>query len=344
MTPQPSYNILSILSKSRIGLRSTLYALSFDGLRTPSDRALRFFFVCLAPRNLLKFPGLVPYKLLVCVGCLCVLCLGCYKVTPPVVTLSEANQKLVQIFEEDLEQNAIITPLEHTLYIYVPIKFDIFVYQASRTTAVDEKHASFKKNIAYLNVEYRDQSFAIDYDIETSKSYPQPKGYASSYTEEFSKLHNNILTSIYRSYGDLLEKSKEPPKDFIVLILADTRNGIGIRNTFSYQDLKKGMGQALAQEEYAKRYMTEMFGDISMKNDEWGQSVDYKDLTWTEFVAKEIQYRISYDFGRTVYPLDKPDEEILKALVMESISAYDFTDYSGIVFDDISKENNNENK
>jgi len=263
----------------------------------------------------------------------CVVCLaGCYKVTPPVTTLSEANQKLVQLFEEELKQNAVITPLTNTLYIYVPIEFDIFVYQAARSASVNERQASFKKTVSFLDVQYLDQQFMIEYDIQVLKSYPQSKGYASSYTEQFTRLHNNILTSISRSYGDLLKDSAEAPKDFIVLILADIRNGIGIRNTFSYQDLKLGVGQAIGQDEYAQRYMTEMFGDLRMKNDKWGQSIDYKDLAWPEFVAKEIQYRINYNYGRTVYPLDKPDEDVLKELALEAISAYDFKDYKTILF------------
>ncbi len=268
----------------------------------------------------------------------CLMFTGCYKSTPPVKTLSEANQKLVQLFEEELKQNAVITPRERTLYIYVPIEFDIFVYQATRTTAVDERTASFRKSLIYLNTEYRDGQFVIEYDIETSKSYPQPKGYASSYTEEFTKLHNNILTSINRAYGDLLADSGEAPKDFIILIIADIRNGIGIKNVFSYQDLKKGLSQALPQDEYSRRYMTEMFGELRMKNDKWGQSIAYKDLAWPEFVAKEIQYRINYDFGRTAYPLDQADEEILKKLALEAIAAYEFKDYRNIVLTDISKD------
>jgi len=258
---------------------------------------------------------------------------GCYKPTPPITQLTDAHKKFEQTCREDFLITPVITSLPDTLYIYIPVRFDILRTKASQQMLV-KTDPSLKRQVNFVETDFADQEIAVRYDITEVMTYPKSLGYSSTYTEEFSRLHNNVLGALSRSFGDLDEDQR--PMDFVVLSIVDVRNGIGIKNTFHFMDLKKAMAQALPQDEYARRYLSEMIGDQNLIGNTTGRGLERTDLTWPEFLAKQITYRINFKYNRSAFPPTDSDVNEIMRIVHDTLSAYDYTDVSTITLKDLA--------
>lgn len=263
-------------------------------------------------------------------------CASCYKSPPPVTELSEAHIKFEQLCEEDYNINTVTEHFPNTLYVYVPVHFDLLKTRAARPDPFAKPQAGQKRQVNLAETAFENEQFHIQYDISTVNTYPKILGYGSAYTDQFSALHNNLLSALMRAYGDL--DKAQTPMDFVVVLIIDVRNGIGIKNVFHFKDLQMAMTQALPQDEYVKRYMTEMTGNEKYINNTTAHQLDFHDMTWPEFIAEQITYRIKFKYERSGFPPEGNDvDEILK-IIHAAISAYDFEGFENIELNDLANE------
>ena len=260
---------------------------------------------------------------------------GCYKPALPVTQLTDAHKKFEQTCREEFWIRPALTALPNTLYIYIPVDFDILRTQASQQMLV-KTDPTTKRQINFLETSFADKTITIRYDITEVMSYPKSLGYSSTYTEEFSKVHNNILTALSRSFGDLAEDQK--PMDFVVLTIVDVRNGIGIENVFGFNDLQTAMTGLLPQDEYARRYISEMIGDQNLIDNRTGRGRPREDLTWPEFLGRQMTYRINFKYSRSAFPPADSDVNEIMRIVHETLAAYDYTDVQTITLEDLAKD------
>ncbi|MBZ0167567.1 MAG: hypothetical protein K8I00_12245, partial [Candidatus Omnitrophica bacterium] len=67
-------------------------------------------------------------------------------------------------------------------------------------------------------------------------------------------------------------------------------------------------------------------------NDTEGKHLNYRDLTWNEFLIKQIINRVKFKYTRSSFKPQTTDPGILRDLALETLQAYPFRDYEKIIF------------
>jgi hypothetical protein len=296
--------------------------------------------------------------LYLCLGLSLATMTSCEKVvSPPAVTSRpEAGAKFQKIMKNEFNYSVVLKDMDHTVWIYVPLQEPVLEYKAKNEGANPTAAPQSQEKIAirFLKVDFKDNVFKIDYDIAPVKQYTAPDpGYATVLPEVFQRKQQNILSSVGRSYLDLEVvpgdvKYDDPQKqatheqlveayvktgkapEFFVIVFADIERGIKIVNTTHFRDLEKALSlnPSIAQEEYTKRYISEILGDPTLIGDKTGEHLQYSDIALPDFLAKQIQYRINLKYGQSSFaPNEDAVKEILRT-VAETTQAYEFPNFT----------------
>lgn len=292
---------------------------------------------------------------------ICTLLYGCSKAGPSHgVTMSAAHEKFLKTCHEEFKYDAKTKIVGKTMWIYVPIENRIVDIKATDKGPFTSKEATEKLTVRYLNAIFTEDAINIEYDIAMGKNYGRSMGYSSSYTEDYSKVQNNILLALKDSFFDVGEipgdiefsdtkkqasheklvssyiETDEPPEFFVVTISNITK-GIEIEIMLNFDDYKKAMSPnpVIPHEEYSKRYITEIRGGKSILDDREGKHIDYRDITIREFLAKQLMNRINFKYGRSDFPPGHDTvEEILK-ITATLVKLYHFDNFLSVNLKDL---------
>ena len=265
--------------------------------------------------------------------------------------------------------NVVLKPLDNTLWVYIPLEKPMIEVKASdQPPAPLTDKATEKTNIDFIDGNFENGTFKIEYDIGKSKKYGADFGYSSALSEEYQTKQRNAFTSIYRAYVDVEEvpgqgilkkvegdvdyegsqknlthktlahayvKTEKVP-DFFVVVIADISTGLERKITFYFSDLKRSMTDQFFYEEYAKRIIADNpVGNKSIVGDREGKHLDIQEETWPNFLTKQILNRIRFRYLLSEFPpSDNPEDEILK-IVNETTSAYGFEDFQSVELNDL---------
>ena len=96
-----------------------------------------------------------------------VLMTGCGKPPPPKVpqTLSQANQTFLKLCKEESKLEPLITPLENTLYIYLPVEHSILDLKANADGPETSDTPKEKPIINFFDGYFDGNNFTFNYDI-----------------------------------------------------------------------------------------------------------------------------------------------------------------------------------
>ena len=298
---------------------------------------------------------------------------GCGKPVKPVTTLSEAEKKFLQLCRDDYQLTPLVRTAGKTLWIYLPSEDPIIDLKASKkkrkTVVVDEVKETYR--IQFLDGQFKDGVFHIQYDIALAKNYAKDYGYSTSFSDTYQSAQRNILTALSRAYGDL-EKSSEDNRyyrkragdiaiadpierakhkrlmqsyakqrpvavpDIIILVVADITKGIETRIIVAFDDLMRSRKDYYFQEEFTKRVIMDYpQGNPQIVGDTEGNHLDFYDMPWGEFLIKQILYRINFRYTRSAFP---PSDDTLRQLLeicYTTINAYHFEDFTAIELHDL---------
>ncbi|VAX38092.1 hypothetical protein MNBD_UNCLBAC01-1354 [hydrothermal vent metagenome] len=300
---------------------------------------------------------------------------GCGNPPKPAKTLTEAHQKLIKICKEEFQIDVVLNPFDHTLWIYVPTKESFFDIKASqegpKTKKVDEFTEKYAVN--FIDGQFTENTFNIQYDISISKNYGKNYGYSTGFTQQYQKNQRNLLSAIFRAYADI-EKSptenkyykkiqgdlefEDPLKnasrkkfvhayigeevdapDFLIIVLADITKGIETKMIIAFEDLKRAMSDHSFQGEYAKRAIMDYpNGDTKIIGDTTGEHLEAYDMTWGEFLTRQIIYRTNYKYTRSAFPPRDNAAEQLLEIAYNTVNAYDFKYFLGITLQNLRDE------
>jgi hypothetical protein len=255
--------------------------------------------------------------------------LGCAKAeVPEEISRSEAHKKFLKICKEDYELKVLTREFEHTLWVYLPVEEGFFELKANQQGPIHSREAKKSPTIRFLDGRFDNDVFYLEYDIGTSKVYQKDFGYSSTYTERYRKEQRNILTSLNRAYNSLDKTAGHKVPDFFVIVVADVVKGIESRMVIYFEDLKRAFVDASFGEEYTKRVIMEYpTGNTDIISDKQGQYIKYYDLTWGEFLAKQMVYRIQTKYQRSAFPPSEDTQKELLAIVAQTVSSYEFDDF-----------------
>ena len=290
--------------------------------------------------------------------------LGCSKPLPPILSPGQAETKLHSIAKKEYNLNVVTRTVGKSLWIYLPMEEPFYDIKASPQGPQNSTQKSKLLSIKYIDAQFRDNNFYIDYDIAPEERYVQDLGYASTVTQEFYTKQRNVVTAIYRAYGDFEKVANEEghlrrvagdvdfkgfdvnnkhkelvhayvpteqAPDFFVLVLADVKKGIEARMFFYLGDLLRAYSDPTFYEEYSKRMVVENpTGSEQIIGDYDGHHLDYHEVSWGELLAKQIIYRVRFKYQRSDF---KPSEDTLNELlpiIGETFKTYGFGSYGNI--------------
>lgn len=296
------------------------------------------------------------------------LSLSCEKLSvPPLVTTRpEAVSKFQKIIKEEYQIPAVVRDLDNTVWIYVPMEEHILELKAKPQGAQDSPPPAAPKKMAlfFLDVIYENEGFTIAYDIAPAKQYGgADPGYENAYPENFQTKQRNVVGAVARAFlnmedipGDVeylgtkkqitheklvnaYVKTDKPP-DFFVIVFADIVRGIKMVNTTHFHDLKSAMNVSapMPQEEYTKRYLSEVNGDAGLIGDKDGHTFQYKNIVLPEFLARQIEHRINLKYQYSSLPLGEDTVKEILRVVAETTQAYKFNNFKMINLHDLAND------
>jgi hypothetical protein len=248
------------------------------------------------------------------------------------VTTSAALQKF-EVLSKEAGYSPVFKLTGSTLWVYMPLEEPLMNIQAGESSAVASKSpGAAKMSLVYYDVKFNAGEFNIVYDDEMRRTYPSNINYKTSYRESYQQKQQSILNFILRAFYD----AKEP--EFIVLVFADIVNGMEAKTIFYFDDMRKAssMPPALSTDEYAKRFITEVNGEKGAIGDKEGRHLDWKPLSWPDFLTRQIKHRIAFKFQQSTFPPSQETRQELAQICLDAIKAYDFKDYKAIVLEDIA--------
>ena len=279
---------------------------------------------------------------------------------PKPLTLNEAHQKFIALCQDQYNLDVKLIPLQNTLWIYLPTDKPFYDYKATEPKPLKEESPQEKFKVNFLDAKFENNSFVISYDISGVKQYPAPDpGYASNNSEDFSKKYRNLFTAVLQSYFDIEEtqtasfafdenfKEAPPEKikaytkksgipDFFVVVIADVKTGLKVTYIANLEDYKKYANSALPYEEYSQRLIYKMTGDISLIDDYEGKNLTPYEVTWSEFLTKQIVNRINFKYGQSLFPPSNDAQKEIIQAIGETVMFYDFEDFNSAALKDLS--------
>ena len=266
---------------------------------------------------------------LLCCGLLLSVLIGCGQNLPPAKTpLAAVHQKFIKIYEEEIKEAVVLKEIGQTLWIYLPMKENLIEVKAASQLKVDAKKPETKPVVRYLEGIFKNQSFHIDYDIASNKTYNKSYGYASSYSEAYQNKQRRLFDALQRCYLEA-----DLPPQFIVYIIADTTNGVESENILYFKDLKEAM--TVSQEEYLKRAISELRGNPNIMDDAKGRHLKYVEITMPDFLMKQIINRVNFKYQRSSFPPAADTVSEIKNILTETFQAYEFRDFQSVELNDL---------
>lgn len=300
-----------------------------------------------------------------------VLAFGCSKkpeAPKPKKTLSKAHIQFNALLKDEYGlKSVVVTELDNTLWIYLPLEESFLDIKASEQGPSTSKEAKEAVSIKYLDTQYQDNQFVVEYEIGPSRNYPSSYGYSSSFSKDYQEKQRQVLTAITRAYanvdetdngfyesidGDIKLSDEDEQKkranmihghvktarvpDFFVLVIADIVKGIETKTTLAFSDLKRAAHDQFFQEEYRKRIISSYpTGDQAIIGDMQGTHVKYHDITWPEFIADQISYRVKFTYEQSSKEVTDDVQTVLLKSAREATYAYEFKDFNAVTLSDL---------
>ncbi len=276
-----------------------------------------------------------------CFYCSLILLWGCYKLpAEKTLPLNEAHQKLIKLCREEYKTGIIVKPFPNTVWIYLPVAEGFMQLKANDDGPKTSNEAKETRTINFLDGKFENGVFKIQHDITLAQTYAKDYGYGNTFTEKYQNQQRDILTAISRVYNQVepthSTAAAQKVPDFFILVGADIVNGIETQTMFTFPDLKRVMTDAFFQDEYTKRNIMDYpKGDTKIIGDWKGTHLKTYEMTWGEFLSKQMVHRIHSKYERSAFPPTGTDQEEILKIVAEALTAYHFQGFQSVELNDL---------
>ncbi len=258
---------------------------------------------------------------------------GCAPKKEPRITVSAAQKKLEEKCREDYNLNIITRIVDNTFWVYLSTTEPIVDFEAQKESTEKKTDAKQAPPLVLqdIDIKFANNSFNVAYDvIDRKKADDENFGYTSTYTDSYVKDQNNLFTAFSESFFDAeADKEFELP-EFVVIVITDIKKGIETKGTFYLQDFKRLMVGDLPYEEYVKRYIVDTKGGQSFIGDETGEHLDWKAVTMTDFLCKQMINRVRFKFQHSDFkPTANYDNDVM-GIVADTLRYYTFKDFKEV--------------
>ncbi len=251
---------------------------------------------------------------------------GCTSSTCPTYPKESISQAIEDICKEEYKLDIRVRLAGSTIWIYLPIPEGIL-----------EKADKPQKSIERFSIE--ENSINLEENLLVAKYLIRPipeeeKLQEMKYKKEVFEKVSNVWKALRRVVFSMEEPERNSPKIFVI-ITADTKNGLLIKEVFYYLDFKKVSYGLISWGEYQHRTIQETEVSQEIIGDLSGDSIEYRNITLPEFLLKQIQHRIRLKFQKPEAEKNTDaDKEILK-IIRHTLNIYGFKDFSMLVLENL---------
>jgi len=294
---------------------------------------------------------------------------SCAPKPPQELTPTEAHKKLVDLCKNEYNLDVTTKAFENTLWIYLPMDHSFLSLTTSEKGPIKSSDPDKKQKINFLDGQFSDGAFQMRYDIGLSETYTDDRGIGTRVSEEYTVKQRFLFSAITRAYAEVEKKpysdqyaEKVPGDttfmgerkntthkklvhsyvktanvpDFFVIIIADIKLGIETRTYLYLQDLRRASIDQGFGEEYIKRVIVDQpMGHQIIIGDKKGSHLEAYDLSWPEFLSKQMTYRINFKYQRSAFPPSNDTRLELLTIAADTVAAYDFEDFASIQLHDL---------
>jgi len=288
-------------------------------------------------------------------------------------TLTKAQAQFLKIAKEELKYDVSVIPDGRTMWVYVPLNDGIIEFKPAPENQAPKAPTTESWSITFLEALFdrSTKTLAISYDIEMTRKHDQKLTYQNKYSEEYSTKQREVLIALTRAYFDVGQKiihapltvgneqapagnqvvenvkdnpmtpiKDDVPPEFFVMVFADIKNGVGIKAINYFPDMKMALSNppAISNEEYIKRYVFELFGDEKIIGDKTGDRLKTEEIVLGDFLAKQIENRIKYQFTQSGFPPVGEVRDEIWTIVAETFRLYEFKDFNQIKLIDLKTQ------
>lgn len=243
---------------------------------------------------------------------------GCSSSIAPSYVTGDVAQALVDTCKKEYDLDLKAKIVGSTLWIYLFAE-DV-LHQAKEP----------KKTIKLFEIqenkhEFSDTVIRSNYLIRAIPEKHDTNPY--EYDEKISEANNRILRALFR----ILSSVRQSPRsqiEFFCLVTADIKNGFSIQQIIYSKDLKKAFYGLISPTEFQHRILQDTQVDQRIIQDKEGLFLDYRDITWEEFLTGQIRGRVALKFEKPeVESSADIDREITKIVAL-TLKIYDYKDFS----------------
>lgn len=268
-----------------------------------------------------KTPGLLACCLL---GLALISGQGCSSSSEHSYTKENIESSFRDVCKKEYGIDVIAKLTGETLWIYVPCE-EVFE-KADKPEKFSEDFVLQQKNNAF-----QDGMFKLEYIVKAAPGEGAERTSEYKYSKAFLQKINNVWKVLRRVAFSMDSSKKGEPKIFC-LIAADTKYGFELREMFYYQDLKKVTYDFISWEEYQHRSIQETSIQPAAVGNATGSYLYYYDVSFQEFLAKQIEHRIKLKFQKPEVSKDADiDKEIIN-IVKYTLQTYQFKDFTYLEF------------
>lgn len=303
-----------------------------------------------------------------------VVCLtGCdQKITEDIeIPSTPAHDKLRTLLAEEYDILAYTRAFDNTLFIYIPLEKPFLSIGSSKEGPQKSEKRNASVALHYFDGTQIENNLLFKYDIGNSISYSENNGIITEFDDIYQSITQKLMSALTRAYGnieravdsyhyieritgdrDFMDELAEEKRnqlvqsnvlfknhvpDFIVYVVADITTGIAFKTTAYLQDLRRvyHYQDAGFTEEFQKRVITDQIGNKKIQGDKEGLFWDNHDVTWNEFLVKQIIHRVKFKYQRSDHKPKNTDPYLLQDLAMETLQAYPFRSYNKVVFENM---------
>ncbi len=267
----------------------------------------------------------------ICTGALCFLLCGCFfSAGAPTYTTQTVARSLKDLAKTEYKIDLTARLAGSTLWVYMPVE-DLFIKNPK-----PEKYAE-KFRILANSGTLKNRRFSGEYHIKPVP--PKDKSLDYKINKDVSE-KIGILWKAIRRVVFSIEPSQREDIKFVVMVIGDIKNGFEVTEIFYVRDLKKVSYNLMSIWEFQHRVIQDSQVSPLVIGDRIGKHLSYRDLTMHEFIAKQIEYRISLKFQKPEVEQDVDIEREISRIITETLRMYEVTDVEEAVFKNLELNRN----
>jgi hypothetical protein len=256
---------------------------------------------------------------------------GCFfSAGKPTYTTQNIAKSLQDVALSEYKTGISVKLVGSTLWIYMPVT-DLFI----KNPKPDKYPEKFK--IQTNSGAFKGDAFIGEYLIKPVPVKDKSQEYKIN--KDISEKIGTLWKIIRRVLFSIQPSQREDIK-FVVMAIGDIKNGFEVQEIFYTRDLKKVSYGLMSIWEFQHRVIQDSSVSPLVIGDKTGRHLTYRELTLPEFVAKQIEYRVSLKFQKPEVEQNVDIDREVSRIIMETLRMYELTDIEEVTFKNLDLNKN----